>query len=189
MQCNPHLPTECSATGLSSWYWLTAGFRMEYATGIGVEGTYSNFRVLCQNIQVDDQSPFTRYDVTMRQHYWTQCSNGADLYQTCLQSTDLNFALTRHPSRMQVPCGHRCDRGGDCDRRRSESRGRAAPCCQPLGGQSARPATPANLLPVHRLAPVAHPAGAGLHHSRAEPVSLWPACPCRFLCFYTTSNC
>lgn len=37
-----------------------AGFRLEYATGIGVEGTYANFRVSCQNIQADDQSPFTR---------------------------------------------------------------------------------------------------------------------------------
>jgi len=37
-----------------------AGFRLEYATGIGVEGTYANFRVSFQNIQADDQSPFTR---------------------------------------------------------------------------------------------------------------------------------
>lgn len=46
---------------------------MEYASGIGVEGTYSNFRVLCQNIQVDDQSPFTRYVDSFDHH---QSSNG-----------------------------------------------------------------------------------------------------------------
>lgn len=39
---------------------LAAGFRLEYASGIGVEGTYANFRVSCQNLQADDQSPFTR---------------------------------------------------------------------------------------------------------------------------------
>ena len=44
---------------------------MEYASGIGVEGTYSNFRVLCQNIQVDDQSPFTRYVVSLS-HQWSR---------------------------------------------------------------------------------------------------------------------
>jgi hypothetical protein len=41
---------------------------MEFASGIGVEGTYSNFRVLCQNIQVDDQSPFTRYIASLHHH-------------------------------------------------------------------------------------------------------------------------
>ena len=39
---------------------LIAGFHLEYASGIGVEGTYANFRVSCQNLQADDQSPFTR---------------------------------------------------------------------------------------------------------------------------------
>ena len=37
-----------------------AGVHLEYASGIGVEGTYANFRVSVQNLQLDDQLPFTR---------------------------------------------------------------------------------------------------------------------------------
>lgn len=40
--------------------WCDAGFRLEYATGIGVEGTYARFNVSIQNLQLDDQLPFTR---------------------------------------------------------------------------------------------------------------------------------
>ena len=38
----------------------SAGFRLEWASGIGVEGTYANFRLSLQNVQLDDQLPFTR---------------------------------------------------------------------------------------------------------------------------------
>lgn len=37
-----------------------AGFNVEYRSGIGVGGTYASFRVSIQNLQVDDQMPFTR---------------------------------------------------------------------------------------------------------------------------------
>lgn len=65
---------------------------MEYATGIGVEGTYANFRVLCQNIQVDDQSPFTRYNPSLR-----HC---ADYQHVCT-----NIPLHAQPSPVELtPC-------------------------------------------------------------------------------------
>ena len=157
-----HVLAGCSIIVLSSRHWRAAGFRMEYASGIGVEGTYSNFRVLCQNIQVDDQSPFTRYVVssTHHQHMSYALVEKCDMLFHGPDATPGNLTVS------QVPCGHRRHRGGDCDRRGGGSGDRAAACHQPVGGQPARPAAAAGLLPVHCVAPLPHPAGAGPHCNR-----------------------